>query len=141
MKNYGFCELLRVPAGDKIAVAAFVNFIGLGSHFDLFGAAVGDRYLRTFLAQSFEVKLNRFPNQLDRFRARLPNRDTTRKIGNVCAEALGTFFDDDGVAHVWFQSFKPACLRILLSVPFGTSMDGCPDTVTSPGFAGCLNCR
>lgn len=31
----------------------------------------------------------------------------------------------------------PACLRMLRSVPIGTSVLGLPATVTVPGFVGC----
>src|SRR5215813_13476063 len=43
------------------------------------------------------------------------------------------------LAHIYFSS--PACRKILLSVPMGTSSDSLPGTVTLPALVACLHCR
>jgi hypothetical protein len=43
-------------------------------------------------------------------------------------------FDDNQVLHARPQFFKPACFRMLLKVPGGTSMLGLPATVTVPAL-------
>src|SRR5262245_15776207 len=39
------------------------------------------------------------------------------------------------------HSSQPACLKMLANVPGGRVSLSLPDTVTRPGFVGCLNCR
>ena len=58
------------------------------------------------------------------------NRDASRKIRHIGAERCRAFFDDCNVVHF----FKPACFKILLSVPGGTSTLSFPAIVTVPGL-------
>ena len=89
-------------------------------------------------AQTFYVKFNGFLNEFQNLFAGFSRSNTTWEVRNVSPEASFTFFDNDGISHI-HTYFKPACFRILFSVPGGMSMPGFPDTVTVPGFVRCLN--
>ena len=64
-----------------------------------------------------------------------------RQIGHICRIVVVGSLVYDGVLHDRSQSDPPACLRILRHVPGGSSSDGCPAIVTTPGRTGCLSWR
>lgn len=85
------------------------------------------------------VKYDGFLNQCDNFAMSSGDRYAAGQVGHVGSISILAFFNNDKIFHG--SHFSPACLRILLSVPEGMSMPGLPDTVTVPGFVGCLSCR
>jgi len=54
--------------------------------------------------QPFQVKLNRFPDQLFRLGQRLSDRDATRKVWHVCPESTLALLDDDCVFNISISS-------------------------------------
>jgi len=56
----------------------------------------------------------------------------------MCPKTGFALFNHNGIFHIGTY-FKPACFRILFSVPGGTSIPDFPDTVTVPRFVACLN--
>ena len=85
----------------------------------------------TMLPQAFDMKLDRLTDQLLCLFQRLFDYTQSGEIGGISAPTITRFLIDDEILH-----FKPACLRILFSVPGGSSADGCPATVTVPGVEG-----
>ena len=83
------------------------------------------------LPHAFQVKFYGLTSEFLHFFDCLSGNAETRQIRSVCAPTCVRFFVDDEVFH-----FSPACLRILFNVPGGMSTDGCPATVTVPGFVG-----
>jgi hypothetical protein len=83
------------------------------------------------LAHALEVELHRFANKLLYFIQCCTGDSKPRKIRRVRPPTCGRLLVDNQIFH-----FSPACLRILFNVPGGKSTDGCPATVTVPGFAG-----
>lgn len=87
-------------------------------------------------AKTFDVKLDRFTNELQHFFARFGRSDAAWKIRHVSSEGALAFLDYDHVLHGLPHFLSPACLRALLKVPGGISTLGLPATVTVPGFVG-----
>src|SRR5713101_3987844 len=69
-----------------------------------------------------------------------PSSNASRQVGHIGRVVCLRFFDHDRVAHYRF-SFRPACFKMLCSVPGARSSEGFPAIVTRPGLRGCLNCR
>jgi len=98
------------------------------------------RWLRHFFAMqkhALNVEFNRFRNQGTRFIQRAGHGNAARQIRNGRAYARRPLLEKNRVFHFSI----PACFIIFLSVPTGTSTDGCPATVTVPDFAGWRNWR
>jgi hypothetical protein len=83
-------------------------------------------------AHAFEVKFDRFADQLSRFFKRRPGGDTAREVGNMRAVASCGLSKEDGV----LVHFSPACFSIEVCVFGSKSIAGCPAMVTVPGLAG-----
>jgi len=107
---------------------------GLGVDAHKLAARVRTGNLMTLRFEVFDMKLDGFLNQCRYFFPRIGGRDATRKIGHIRTKAAGALFDDYQVLHVRPHFFKPACFRMLLKVPGGTSTLGLPATVTVPGL-------
>jgi hypothetical protein len=88
--------------------------------------------------QTFDMKFDRFLNQYNDFLPSLCSGNAPGQIRYVSPKSIVTLFHNHEIFHSRY--FSPACLRMLLRVPGGMSMPGCPETVTVPGFVGCLNC-
>jgi hypothetical protein len=74
---------------------------------------------------------------LDLF-ARAADDADTRKVGAIGAPGFPLLLDDYEIrAHLLFGLRNPACRRIFIAVPTGTSAPDRPATVTFPGFNGC----
>src|SRR5437867_3926832 len=87
----------------------------------------------TVLAEALDVKFDCFANERFCFISVLRDGDTPRKIWDISPDAFIRFFEDDKVFHDLQPCFlRPACFRILPSVPTGTSKLGFPATVTVP---------
>ena len=56
------------------------------------------------LEQPFQMKLDRFPDQLLRLGQRLSDRDATRKVWDVCPESTLAPLNDDCVSHISISS-------------------------------------
>ena len=82
----------------------------------------------------FNMKLDGFLNHHGYLFPSISGRDAARKVGYVGTKAAGALFDDHQVLHVRPHFFKPACFRMLLKVPGGTSTLGLPAIVTVPAF-------
>jgi hypothetical protein len=67
--------------------------------------ALGLRHRVTMLFETFDMKLNRFPNQSEGFLSCLAHRNASGKIRNVRPKSSFTRFDDDDVLH-GFTSFS-----------------------------------
>src|SRR5262249_25159579 len=65
--------------------------------------------------------------------------DTARQVRHVCGIIAICLLDHVCVAHQLF-SLRPACFKMLLSVPGARSSDGLPATVTRPALVGSLSC-
>jgi hypothetical protein len=82
----------------------------------------------------FDVKFDGFLNQDSDLFSGIGGRNATRQVGYVCTKAARSLFDDNQVLHIRPHFFKPACFRMLLKVPGGTSTLGLPATVTVPAL-------
>ena len=89
------------------------------------------------------MKLDGFVYQLEDFFSCVSRGDTAGQVGYVGSKTSFAFLDYNSVSQFFIPPvyFKPACFRILLNVPGGTSTPGFPDTVTVPGRFGFLNWR
>ena len=86
------------------------------------------------LPHAFEMKLDRLTDQLLCLFQHPSGYTQSGEIRGISAPTITRFFMDDEILH-----FKSAGLRILFSVPGGTSLEGCPATVTVPGLEGRSN--
>jgi hypothetical protein len=106
-------------------------------HVDQLALRGRHRHRRPGLFKPFNMKHDGFLNQRNDFVTCLGGGNTSRQIRDIGTVAILTFFYDYQIFHGHY--FSPACFRMLLSVPTGTSIPGFPDTVTVPNFLGCLN--
>jgi len=83
------------------------------------------------------VELNPLAHELLGFFEGRPGNTQSGKIGGISAPARSRLLEDNRVS----PHSRPAGPRILLSVPFATSTEGCLATGTLPDFWGCLYCR
>jgi len=95
------------------------------------------RNLDTLLAHSVEMELDCCVHLPLHVLARGPRGDAPRKVGRIRREASLGMFHHDEVSH----GLNPACRLTLAKVPEARSSPGLPAMVTTPGFAGCQNCR
>jgi hypothetical protein len=63
------------------------------------------------------MKRDSFPHELLDFLTRRTGCDAAWHVGRVCRKPAGRLLDNDQELH----HFRPACLRMLLSVPGATS--------------------
>ena len=56
----------------------------------------------------------------------------SRKVRDIGSKGRWALFDHNEVMHEAY--FSPACFRMLFSVPFGTSSEERPATVTRPAL-------
>jgi hypothetical protein len=80
------------------------------------------------------MKLDRFVDKLLDLLFGVGYCGTAGKIWNISSKAILPFFNYNHVSHSYF--LRPACFRILWSVPIGISMLSLPATVTVPVFVG-----
>src|SRR6185369_8322140 len=85
------------------------------------------------LAHVIDVQLYGLLDEALHALASFCHRDAPRQIRHISPIAFWSFFDDNQVFHV-SPHLRPACRRMLLSVPGGTSSDNLPATV--PGLRG-----
>ena len=97
----------------------------------------GRRAVFPILSQTVEMEREGLADQFPHLGPALRDGDAAWQVRYICTITSLALLDNDGVAH----RFSPACLRMLLSVPGGTSRLGSPATVTVPDFVGCSNCR
>lgn len=107
---------------------------GLGDNADKLTLRVRFWNLQTVLAHAFDMELDGFLDEAFHLCSCGSDRNTTGKIGYVCAETRRAALNDDKILHGKPHFFKPACFRMLASVPGGTSTLGLPATVTVPGL-------
>jgi hypothetical protein len=110
----------------------------LGCDINIIDLTLGNRDSDSVFAHAFNVQNYRFADAVLDFCDGLAGCDTARQIRNVCGEIAVSFLNYDCISHVYFQ---PACLKMLFWVPGASSSLGFPETVTRPGFDGCLNWR
>jgi hypothetical protein len=99
------------------------------------------RELIAMKLHSFEMKGNRLFHVLNGLVDGLARRDTSVKADDIGAIISARILNHDRVFGHREPLSKPACLTMLLSVPFGTSSAKCPGTVTQPSFDAWWNCR
>ena len=111
----------------------------LGRDFDVLHRARRGRDRVTIFTHALEMKLDGFTNLSLHFVDGGTGSYATREIRDIGREVRPRIFDNDGIAHDSPHLLKPACLRMLFSVPGASSSLGFPGTVTRPDFVGCLN--
>ena len=114
---------------------------GLGRDLDVLHRARWGRDRITIFTHALEMKLDGFTNLSLHFVDGGTGGYATWEVWNVGREIWSRIFDNDGIAHDSPHFLKPACLRMLFSVPGASSSPGFPGTVTRPDFVGCLNWR
>ena len=97
------------------------------------------------LSEKSNVFGNRLTHELLGLLGGVPNGNAARKIGGVGPVTVCALLDDRHVpGHCLATSspflFRPACFRMLHSVPAGKVLPGFPATVTSPGLSGWSKC-
>ena len=95
------------------------------SGFDIFAKGGRLRQRETVFLESLNVKLDRFANQALNLFEGIADRNATRQVRYISTEALLTHFNHNRIFH-HRHHFKPACFRMLFSVPGGTSTEGLP---------------
>jgi len=108
---------------------------------DALGSARGPRNGLAVSTQTLDMGRDRLTDQTLDFLARLADGDRPRKVWDPGAPARVALLEDHRVIAYRSRPFRPALLRIALSVPRGTSVLGLPATVTVPGFVGWRNWR
>jgi hypothetical protein len=95
----------------------------------------------TVLAEASDVEFDGLQHFLEDLIFGVGKGDTSGKVRAPCAvPAVASSFDHDRVAgHCTLRS-RPACRKILRSVPGGNSAPSLPAIVTRPGFSMCLYC-
>jgi hypothetical protein len=88
-----------------------------------------------------DVQIHSFADKLKGLFSRFPDNCATWQIRYVRAKTVFALFDNHKICHWGCGPFNPACLRMLFSVPGGTSRLGLPATVTVPGLTECVYCR
>jgi len=116
---------LKVPMPSPQTAGRLADALAAGMRF---------RDRQAIRLHPFNMKLHRFVDEIRHLSPRFANRNTTRKVGHIRAKARWTFFNHDEILHALPHFFKPACLRMLFSVPEGTSTLPLPETVTVPGY-------
>ena len=109
---------------------------GLGVDFDQLARGVRLWDCQAIFLHAFDVKLDGLVNEFCYFHASLANGDAARKVRYVGPETCRALLDNNQILHSLPHFFRPACLRMLFSVPGGTSTLSLPATVTVPGFDG-----
>src|SRR5437016_4821373 len=101
------------------------------------------RYRNPVLLEAIDMEGNRLTDEADHFVPCFADSHATGKIGHVGPPARISTLDHYHVSrHSPASRFlRPACLRIELRVPGGTTRLGFPATVTVPGLLGFLNWR
>jgi len=90
------------------------------------------------LSEAIDMQLNSFTNQPLDPSQRFARGHTTGQVRHISAIPSPGLFVNDCIFHF---RLSPACLRTLFKVPRGISSEGCPATVTVPGFLECLYWR
>ena len=80
------------------------------------------------------MKLDGFVNKLSYFGSRFTDRNTPRQVWHISTKTGCTSFNYDQILHLQPHFFRPACFRMLLRVPGGTSTLSLPAKVTVPDF-------
>lgn len=97
--------------------APLLLFLLSSSDFDVFDAARWRRKRTPVLTQACQMKLYRSADCSFGCFDRRPGCHATRKIRNVGGVVAPGVLNDDRITHGKTCFFRPACLRILLSVP------------------------
>ena len=103
-------------------------------------AGRGNRNRLAVLDHSCDVQFDRFANEPLGLGQIIRDGHASRQVGYIRANTGRSLLVDYSVLVI-YSLVNPACLKMLLRVPLGTSFPGCPATVTRPDFMGCLNCR
>jgi hypothetical protein len=82
------------------------NDLLCGADFDKFDAGCRGGNRKAIFAETFDVKLNSFLDELEDFIASFRDRHTTRQIRHMCPETGFALFYHDGIFHsdILFQS-------------------------------------
>ncbi len=112
----------------------------LGGNIHVLNMAAWMRCWRPIFAKPLQVESDSFTNLLLDFLDGASGGNTTGKVGNISRIVGMSLLNYDCVAH-GIHPLRPACLRILLSVPGARSSLGLPGTVTRPALDGCLYWR
>jgi len=87
-----------------------------------------------------DVQIHSFADKLKGLFSRFADDGATWQIRYVRAKTVFTLFYNHKICHWGCRPFNPACLRMLFTVPAGTSRLGLPATVTVPGLTECAYC-
>jgi hypothetical protein len=108
----------------------------LSGDFDVRRRTAGRGNRLTLFAQAIEMKVDCLAHISFALLAGRAGRGTSRQIRRISRESSPSGLKDYQVFH-----FKPACFRMLFSVPGANSSPSLPGTVTTPRLVGWLNCR
>jgi hypothetical protein len=89
----------------------------LGCDLDVLHRTRRGRDWVTILAHSFKMKFDGFAYRSLHIVERGAGGYATWEVWNVSGEIGSCIFDNDGIAHDSPHFLKPACLRMLFSVP------------------------
>src|SRR5262245_9168087 len=109
------------------------------SRLDVVGDARRSRNLQPLSLQPFDMEANRGADFLFDGGNGRSGRHAAGKIRHISRIISLSLLDHDRVTH-YRLSLRPACLKILLSVPGAKSSEGLPAIVTRPDLFGCRYC-